>query len=176
MKTNAPGFSMSQEGALRSSYFLKVLENALPTIRDLWNMRCRELRRIRIGKACRFCSICVVISGRDVSETQLQLLRQLLREQWHDQHEWIVDALLHENDRHAIPVLAAAAEAEYPDLDDVDQTSLRNRCVYAIRDLGGPMAEESLEKLAKHQTEVGPLAVSLIRKLRLSGVKQEPDA
>ncbi|HLC49350.1 MAG TPA: hypothetical protein VJI96_03135 [Candidatus Andersenbacteria bacterium] len=76
-----------------------------------------------------------------VDEARLKILRPLVAEQWHKDHEWIVDMLKDAKDAAALPFLVTAAQAQYPQLDELDQTSLQKRCLYAIKKISNDKTE-----------------------------------
>ena len=98
-----------------------------------------------------------------IEEPHLALMRELLAAKWHDQHEWVVDTLNAAHDVEAIPCLSIAAQAEYPDLDEIDAVSLQKRCVYAMEAIDADKAAPYLRLLAKMSSEPGRVASSLLK-------------
>jgi len=100
--------------------------------------------------------------AEEVTEAHRHLLRRMLSEHWHDQHEWIVDSMQATGDALGVPALRAAAQTRYPTLDECDEASLRARCVHAVARIGGADAERALQELAREDGEVGALAARLL--------------
>ena len=61
----------------------------------------------------------------------------------------MIDALWFEKETAGIPVLVQRALGTLPQLDELDDASLRKRSVYAIAKIGGESAVEALKDLAE---------------------------
>lgn len=103
--------------------------------------------------------------GEVCDEPYCEVLRRLLGQQWHNQYEWIIDTLQQAKDVAALPELAAAAVRDYPQLDELDASSLQRRCVYAIEAIDSRRAVPCLQELAQVNSEAGQLAADLLRTL-----------
>lgn len=88
---------------------------------------------------------------RDVEPKHIhcEIFRRLLLEEWHHSHEYMIDALWFEKDTAVFPVLVQRALGTLPQLDELDDASLRKRSVYAIAKIGGDSAIEALKDLAE---------------------------
>lgn len=88
---------------------------------------------------------------RDVEPKHIhcEIFRRLLLVEWHHSHEYMIEALWFDRDTAAIPVLVQRALGTLPQLDELDDASLRKRTVYAIAKIGGDSAIEALKDLAE---------------------------
>ncbi|MEQ9411348.1 MAG: hypothetical protein RIK87_26780 [Fuerstiella sp.] len=142
--------------------FLRIFGRNIADDRDFVQKTLRRITESRDAESLPFLFYLWGFLDEPPEKEHLQLLRRLLSESWHSQHEWVVDTLRRAKDVESIPALTRAAQAEYPDLDELDETSLRNRCVYAIEAIGGGDANAALKDLSSGQSETAELAASLL--------------
>jgi hypothetical protein len=82
------------------------------------------------------------------SKEHLPLLIELLRQEWHYEHEQLVDMIEEFNSEEAIDVLEWATQVRLDYLKANDSASLAQRAIYALAVIPGQRARNVLESIA----------------------------
>jgi hypothetical protein len=86
--------------------------------------------------------------------TYIEIWRQLLREEWHTQHEHLVDILSYYKDPKDIDLFYEIALTKFDYRDYDDSESLAVKCIWTLGNIGTEGAKVKLELLAKSDNKI----------------------